>query len=177
MKIVYIHHAHRDISNGINQENGLTKFGMQEATLIGEMLKTVPVKTIYIGEYIRYKLTADLINKHIKAPIIIDGRLNEHHAEDKKIENGFMKRTHDFLNEIIDKHDNNDVIFCITSGGNLGQFMSYFYKDKIDGFIRTQAIGVSPINFEFNKDGNPNYNPITNWVNFINKDFAGGNNK
>jgi len=170
MKIVYIHHAQRDVSKGINQENGLTEFGVQEATIIGEMLKTVPAKAIYIGEYVRYKLTAELINKYIKAPIIVDDRLNERNAEDKKTENGFAKRTQSFLDDIIEKHNNNDVIFCITSGGNLEEFVNYFYGgNKTDGFIRMQAIGVSPVNFEFNKDGNPDYNPYTNWVNFENK--------
>ena len=174
MKIVYTHHAQRDVSGGINQENGLTEFGVQEATIIGEMLKTVPVKVIYIGEYVRYKLTAELINKYIQAPIVVDKRLNERNAEDKKAENSFENRTHDFLNEIIKNHDNNDVIFCVTSGGNLDPFISYFYKGKIEGFIRMQAIGVSPVNFEFDKEGNDDYDPVTNWVNFTNKNFGGG---
>jgi phosphohistidine phosphatase SixA len=39
MKIIYLHHAHRDVSKGQNQENGLTKLGVKEAETVAEMFK------------------------------------------------------------------------------------------------------------------------------------------
>ena len=176
MKIVYLHHAQRDTENGVNQDNALTQFGVQEAELIGEMLRNVPVSSIYHGEYKRYKLTAEFINRHIKAPLVMDNRLNERCRERDKGDN-FTIRTHSFLDDTIARHDNSDVIFCVTSGGNLNEFLNYFHRgEPIEGFKRIQAIGVSPINFEFDKENNADYIPFTDWTKF-NKDFSGGKNK
>ena len=43
MEIVYMHHADRNTKDGGSQENSITDFGVQEATVIGGMLKKVPV--------------------------------------------------------------------------------------------------------------------------------------
>ena len=147
-----MHHADRNTKDGGSQENSITDFGVQEATVIGGMLKKVPVKTIYSGEYIRYKQTVELINKHIKAPVVVDNRLNEWSSKTESRKT-LQKRTHAFLKEVIAKHNDEDIIICMTSGVNLYYFITFFNKCKpIKGFIHAQARGVCPIFFVYKKE-------------------------
>jgi len=148
MKIVYLHHAHRDRSGGTAQSNPLSKHGEREAKIVGDVVKNIPVKTIYMGEYLRYAQTAEHVNRHTDAPIKIDARLNEFDGD----KDAFRARTHAFLRDIIDAHENDDVVFCITSGVNLNEFLTFFMNCKPkDGFQYVQAAGVCPIIFEYRK--------------------------
>jgi len=156
VKIIYLHHAHRDLSDGINQENGLTKVGIQEAEATRDILKDLDIHAIYVGEFIRYKLTADIINSH-GSPISIDKRLNEVGSEGytdyKDGMEKLNKRTHAFLNDIIAKHGNDENVLCITSGINITSFINYFFKgDILKGLSQVGAIGICPIVFELDKN-------------------------
>lgn len=152
MKIVYMHHADRDVRDGFNQENPITENGVKEAEILGEMWKGTSVKAIYLGDYIRYEQTAQIINKGIEAPMIKDSRLNEHKGKLESFET-FEQRTHDFIKEVIEKHNNDDIVFCVTSGANLSKFISFFIKgENIEGFKFIQAVGICPIMFHYDKN-------------------------
>lgn len=152
MRIVYIHHAHRDMSKGKTQENSITDYGAKEAAILGEVLREVKVKTIYSGDYIRYNQTVELINKYIKVPVVVDSRLNEWVGGTESKES-LKNRTHEFLKEIISKYDDEDMVLCVTSGVNLSEFVTFFYKAKpIKGFQFMQAAGICPIVFEYQRD-------------------------
>lgn len=176
MKIVYIKHAQKDNLGEENQkpgfknqENRLTAFGIKEAEMVANALKEeVDFSAIYIGEFCRYKLTADIVNFG-NAPVIVDKRLNESGSDDEfagvVIDNENKKaiyarqaevlnnRTHEFLNEIIQKHDNDDCVLCVSSGVNLGAFMSFFFSgEKIKMFEVVYATNLSPIVFELDKN-------------------------
>lgn len=150
MKIVYMRHANRDYSVGTSQKNPITANGKKMAKLLGEMMKELPVQTIYCGEYLRYEQTAELVNKHIKAPIVKDKRINEWLSKEESRES-LQKRTHEFLKEIIAKHGNEDMIFCVTSGANINEWLTFFNDYKPNEKFFMQLGDISPIIFHYKK--------------------------
>ena len=150
MLIVYMHHADRDLSKGQNQDNPITEHEKREADAIGDIFGTrkFPVTCIYTGDYVRYHQTNELINKHLQVPIYNDSRLNEIDCTGKEYE----KRIHNFIHDIIVKHNNDEIVICMTSGVALTCFMSYFMKEPIKGFSYAQGTTVSPVNFCYDKD-------------------------
>ena len=161
MIITYMHHADRDMSKGRSQDNPITKLGIKEASAIGEIISTkkTDITCIYTGDYIRYRQTNELINKFVQAPIIVDSRLNEIDCNGKEYE----RRLHEFLRDIIAKHNNDDMIVCMTSGVALGCFMSFFFKEPIKGFEYAQGATVSPVLFGYDKDQKRPF--MNNWKN------------
>ena len=82
MKIIYMHHAERDIGKNhtnpdLRQLEDITDIGIKEAELLAERFKNKNITAIVTSPYIRCKHTAEIINKYHNAPIIDDDRFNE----------------------------------------------------------------------------------------------------
>lgn len=176
MRIVFMHHAKKDNFGEENQKPGfrnqanrLSEDGIKELKVFREIYKkNLSFSAIYVGEFKRYKLTADIININ-NAPIYIDKRLNESGSDeefygiivnsDNKKEvfarhtEVLRQRTHEFLNDIIKKHNNDENILCVSSGVNLGEFMSYFYGgDKKEGLEISYSFGLGLVVFQYYKN-------------------------
>lgn len=151
MRIIYLHHAQRDISNGANQENDITLNGIKEAQLLAEVGKNYNVKTIYSSPYLRCKHTAEIINKYNNVPIIEEPRFNEWNPSESWEK--FLKRNISAIDDIVSSNDDEDIIVCITSGVNLSAFICYFYNIGPSNDVpKAQAIACSPISFKIDKE-------------------------
>ena len=156
MKIVYVHHAQRDKSNGMNQDNDLTEIGEKDAKVHAEVLgsmKYLNYKAIYTSPYYRCKKTALILNKKLNLPIIEDERLNEFEASLKKETwVNVQTRIADCLKNIVDKYEKDDAVICVTSGVNVAGFINLAYKIKPSEnapFIWISS--CSPLTFDIDK--------------------------
>ena len=154
MKIIYMHHAERNITDNHNnpeyrQLEDITKNGIKEAELIAEKFKNSKITAIYTSPYLRCKHTAEIINKYLNVTIIEEERFNEmkRHEEWKDL----LKRNMDAIDYIVNKHDEEDNIICVTSGVNFSAFVCYFYNLEPSNEIPwSQGVTCSPINFYVN---------------------------
>ena len=154
MKIIYMHHAERDINEikdeKFRQMDDITQSGIKEADLLAERLNHIKVKAIVTSLYLRCKHTAEILNKYINVPIIEDERFNEcgKNEEWKKV----LERNMTAIDDIVKKYDNDDTIICVTSGVNISAFICYFYGLKPENSIPyTQAASISPVYFKITK--------------------------
>ena len=113
MKILYVHHAERDRTNkNIDRQlQDITENGITEANLLAEKLKQINITAIYTSPYLRCKKTAELINQHNNAPIYEENRFNEMKNEETWKE--FSIRNMNAIDDIIKKHNDNDIIICV----------------------------------------------------------------
>lgn len=151
MQILYVHHAERDRSNKSidRQLQDITENGIIEANLLAEKLKQVNITAIYTSPYLRCTHTAKIINKYNNAPIYYEDRFNEMKNEETWKE--FQIRHINALDEIINKHNENDFIICISSGVNLSAFIYYFTKQEPSNDNPwIQALTISPVLFSTN---------------------------
>ena len=148
MKILYVHHAERDRLNKSveRQLQDITENGITEATLLANKLKDFNITAIYTSPYLRCTHTAEIINKYNKVPIYEEKRFNE--KENSETWKEFYTRNMKAIDNIIQKHNDNDFIICVTSGVNLSAFVHYFTKlePKNDNPI-VQGITISPVLF------------------------------
>ncbi len=157
MRVIYVHHAERDISNVKGNPNAdrrkddITENGQIECQLLAEKFKHLNIAAIYTSPYLRCKHTAELINEYSKSPIICDDRLNE-------IERGeswehLQLRINKILTEIIEKHAEDDTIVCVSSGVNISGFIFYFTGIKPSNSNPwIQAVSTSPVLFSTNNN-------------------------
>ena len=151
MQILYVHHAERDRANKSidRQYQNVTKNGIIEANLLAEKLKQKNITAIYTSPYLRCTHTAEIINKYNNAPIYEEDRFNEMKNEETWKE--FQIRHINALNEIINKHNEDDFIVCVSSGVNLSAFIYYFTKQKPSNDNPwIQALTISPVLFSTN---------------------------
>lgn len=76
MNIYLIRHG-RQNSRLCNVNVELAPEGIKQAELAGERLKDYGIEAVYSSDLIRAVETADIINKYINAPRVIDSRLQE----------------------------------------------------------------------------------------------------
>ena len=154
MKIVYLHHAERDLNHiDINDfsKDTITERGKKEARLIGKLLSRGEYTCIYTSPYNRCVETAEIINEYLNVPIYEMEELNEWQKGETK--NKFIKRNIRGLKGIVGTHKKDDNIICITSGVNLTAFICFFYNVKVTNHLTlTQGATMSPVNF-FTKEG------------------------
>lgn len=156
MKVIYMHHAERDIGPNHNdsklrQLEDITEVGVKTAELLSKRLKDLNIKAIVTSPYLRCKHTAEIINKYHNAPIIEDERFNESY-KDEEWEH-LLKRNMEAIDDIVKKYSDDDTIVCMTSGINLSAFICYFYNIKPNNKVPfSQAADISPINFIINKN-------------------------
>lgn len=158
MKIIYCHHAHRQKGNPPSQSDGITEIGVKDAEIVNKLLLELKkqtkdaFKTIYTSEFFRCTKTAEIINKDLNLPIIIDKRLNEHGSNKNETWIDTQSRITELINEILEKYENDDIVVCITSGVNIAPFISKSFGLPISK--NTPFLGVpscSPIIFDFKK--------------------------
>ena len=155
MRIIYMHHAERNIGENHNdpvlrQLEDITKRGIQETELLSEKFKKQDITAIFTSPYLRCKHTAEIINKYHNVPIIEDERFNEMNTGEEW--EHLLKRNMDAIDDIVKKYSDEDTIICITSGVNLTAFICYFYNIKPTNSVRwSQAGSISPINFTIGK--------------------------
>lgn len=139
----------------------MTEAGKKEAEAVGEVL--AGVACIYSGEFLRYLQTNEQVNRHLRAPVVIDERLNEVAWRGKETSREYEARIHEFLNDVIARHGNEERVICMTSGVALHWFMTFFMKgEPIGGFVRMGAgVSVSPVTFYYDKERRERY--IAEW--------------
>ena len=78
MRIIYMHHAERNIGPNHNnpilrQEEDITKTGIEECELLGKEFvqntNNYNIKAIVTSPYLRCKHTSEIINKYLNVPI------------------------------------------------------------------------------------------------------------
>lgn len=150
MQILYVHHAERDRTNKSidRQLQDITENGIKETKLLAEKLKklNLNITAIYTSPYLRCMHTAKIINKFINVPIYEENRFNEMDSFETWKE--FSLRNMEAINNIVDKHNENEFIICISSGVNLSPFIYYFTKiDPTNDSPKIQAVTISPVLF------------------------------
>lgn len=58
-------------------QNNLTVTGREQAVCCRQSLATTPIEIIYCSEFPRTQQTANILNQHFNAPLVIDARINE----------------------------------------------------------------------------------------------------
>lgn len=150
MKIIYMHHAERNISENNNpklkQYEDITEVGIQEAELLSKRLKNQNITAIITSPYLRCKHTAEIINKYHNSPIIEDERFNEMNSREEWKD--LLKRNMEAIDNAVNKYTDDDTIVCITSGVNFSAFVCYFYGiEPTNDVPWSQAGDISPIIF------------------------------
>ena len=167
MKIFYVHHALRDKGNPPNQEDGLKELGRIDADLVGQIFaegkKHFKISAIYSSPYYRCIETARIINKHLNVPIVEDERLNEYCGVHKAVNGESVEgetetwkdcqnRIQECLKDIINTHDESDMVLCVTSGVNITAFINVAYGlNSSDKRPFPWVPSCSPVGFEINK--------------------------
>jgi len=161
MKIIYIHHAERDIDETVDwQEHDITENGVKQAEMLAEIItKDLNVKAIYTSPFKRCIKTAQIINKNINVEIIKEERFNEWNYDKSEGQNEFLKRNIDAINDICSKYNDDDMIICVSSGVNITAFIlkSYGITPNDDVPI-SQAVLCSPVVFNIKKIGGQIWN-------------------
>lgn len=147
MQIIYVHHADRNRNNKVDRQmQDITENGIADANLLAEKLQKVNITAIYTSPYLRCKHTANIVNKYQNVEIIDEPRFNEMHLGETWRE--FSLRNMEAIDDIIKKHNDNDLIICVSSGVNLSAFIYYFNNiNPTNDSPRMQAITTSPVLF------------------------------
>ena len=151
MKIIYMHHAERDIRSNHNepklrQLEDITEIGIKEAELLSKRLEKQKITAIVTSPYLRCKHTAEIINKYHNVPIIEDERFNEINQGEEW--QNLLKRNIQAIDNIVNSYQDDDVIICVTSGVDFSAFICYFYDIEPTNEVPwSQACDISPIIF------------------------------
>lgn len=151
MRIIYVHHAERDRNNKNvpRQEQDITEDGIAEARLLSKKMGFVNPTAIYTSPYLRCVHTSEILNEGVEVPIIKDERLNEYKASETFKE--FLERNMECIDDIINKHGEDDTVLCVTSGVNLSAFMCYFNgREAHNDSPICQGLTISPVLFSTN---------------------------
>jgi len=169
MKIIYVHHALRQVGNPPTQDDKIQPLGLQDAETTAELLKLMSEKSkhtfraIYTSPYYRCEKTAEIINKHLNLPIYQEPRLNEYKAVFEAVEGGkrctksetweeCQLRNRDAIKDIVMKYDDNDAVICVTSGVNITAFIGLAFKiPASDNLPFPWVPSCSPIGFDIDK--------------------------
>lgn len=155
MKIIYVHHAERNVSKDhlnseLRQLEDITETGIKEAEFLAERLKNQKVKAIVTSPYLRCKHTSEILNKYINVPIIEDSRFNEMKKNEEW--KHLLKRNMEAIDDIVKTYKDDDTIICVTSGVNVSAFICYFYKiEPSNETPWSQAGGLCPMIFTIGK--------------------------
>ena len=167
MKIIYVHHALREKNIVPSQDDDILPLGVKDAVLTGKLLevlhKTSKIKAIYTSPYLRCRKTAKIINKRINAPIIDEPRLNEFNnvfkrprgestPSESETWEECQSRIMQAIKDIVLRHDDDDVVVCVTSGVNIAAFINIaFGIPPNDNAPFLQIPSCSPIGFNLDK--------------------------
>ena len=167
MKIIYVHHALRQVGDPPSQDDKLQPLGIKDAETTAKLLKTMAEKTnfkaIYTSPYYRCAKTAEIINKYTKLPIYHEPRFNEFNKVFEVI-NGERRvvktetwtqcqtRIREAIKDIVDKYDDDDCVVCVTSGVNITAFIGLAFKILPSEDLPFPWVpSCSPIGFDIDK--------------------------
>lgn len=158
MRIVYVHHALRDMGNPPSQDDDLKELGRQDARIVAKILEECKnngwkISSIYSSPFYRCMETSRIINETLNVDIIQEPRFNEFKSVENENWVGLQNRVRQALFDIVNTHQDNETVICVTSGVNVGAFISLAYKLKPSK--KTPFIGVpscSPLIFDITKD-------------------------
>lgn len=158
MKVIYVHHANRQKGNPPSQNDGISEVGLKDLEVTRELLnmgnKQNKISTIYTSQFFRCTKTAEVINTDIGAKVVVDNRLDEMGSVENETWVDVQARLHEFLDEIVEKHNDDETVVCVTSGINLGAFVAKSLKIKPSrNFPMYGVPSCSPIMFEYKKGG------------------------
>ena len=164
MKLIYIHHAHRNKGNPPTQEDDITKLGVKDAKIVAKFLRVlnkrgVRIKAIYSSPFKRCIKTAKIINKKLKVEIIEEKRFNEAGSVPSESWLDVQKRTRKALYDIVCKYKDDDAVVCVTSGVNVIAFI--FLVCNLLPSDKAPYIGIpscSPMIFNITKEDFKDYN-------------------
>lgn len=155
MKIIYVHHGNRAISNPPKQTDDLTELGYKDCALVAEMLSNEKIKNnikrIYTSPFFRCKKTAEIINEKLGVQIVEDERLNEFVSTENETWVEAQTRILSCINDIVKKHNNkNDIVLCVTSGVNIAAFILKAFGILPNNNVPFLGVpSCSPIMFEY----------------------------
>lgn len=170
MKIIYVHHALRQLGNPPSQDDKIQPLGIKDAQTTAELLKIMVEKSksnfkaIYTSPYYRCAKTAEIINMHINLPIYEEPRFNEFNNVFEAIEGGqsitktetwaeCQTRIREAIKDIVLKYEDNDTVICVTSGVNITAFIGLAYKiPASDNLPFPWVPSCSPIGFDIDKN-------------------------
>ena len=154
MKIVYVHHGNRQIGNPPNQDDDLSPIGYRDCELTAELLAPAKeqIKAIYTSPFFRCKKTAEILNKNLGVPIVVDDRLDEFRSVEGETWTDLQNRVTACIEEILAKYDDEDMVICVTSGVNIVSFINKAYN--LPSSENAPFLGVPnccPIIFDYHK--------------------------
>ena len=150
MKIIYCHHAERDVDPRKlrSQDDDLTDNGIKDAELVSELLANQKINAIYTSTFYRCKKTAQIINRTLNIPIVEEERFNEVGSVEGEEWKNALQRNIDAIVNIQEKFNDDATILCITSGINLSAFVCWNLKLKPNKYFPFMgASNCSPITF------------------------------
>ena len=137
-----------------SENDDLTTIGKKDCTLVAKLLNNPEVKqiakAIFTAPNPRCRKTAQIINRHLKLPIVEDALLNEF---DKKSESWIdcQNRIIAFIENNLKTYHQDDMVICVTSGVNVVGFICKAFN--IPASDKNAFVGVpscSPLIFDIN---------------------------
>lgn len=164
MKLIYVHHAHRNKGNPPTQEDDITNLGVKDAKIVAELLRVlnksgVRIRAIFSSPFKRCLKTAKIINKKLKVEIIEEKRFNEAGSVIGESWLNVQKRIRNALYDIVCKYKDDDAVVCVTSGVNVIAFI--FLVCNLLPSDKAPYIGIpscSPMIFNITKEDFKEYN-------------------
>lgn len=150
MKIIYCHHAERSVDKNKlrSQEDDITENGIKDAELVAELFANQKITAIYTSNFYRCRKTAQIINRHVGAPIYEEERFNEVGSVEGEDWRDCLKRNIDAIENIVNKYNDDATIVCVTSGVNLSAFVCWNTKQKpTRDFPFIGTINCAPVTF------------------------------
>lgn len=159
MKIIFCHHAQRKrdktAPRELWQNEGITELGEKDAALYAKMLNgcNLKISAIYSSPFFRCMKTAEIVNQFSNAPIIKEERFNEFGSVDGETWAECQQRIINAIKDITKKHNQDDVVLCVTSGVNLTGFICWAYGiEPSEKNLFPWLISCSPIIFDYDKN-------------------------
>ena len=112
MKIIYCHHAERDVDPRKlrSQDDDLTDNGIKDAELVSELLANQKINAIYTSTFYRCKKTAQIINRTLNIPIVEEERFNEVGSVEGEEWKNALQRNIDAIVNIQEKFNDDEII-------------------------------------------------------------------
>ncbi len=159
MRVIYCHHAQRDRDKSkpreLWQEDDITQLGEEDARIYAKMLAQYNIKitAVYTSPFLRCKRTAQVIGGSFGAPIYEEERFNEFKSFENESWTDCLNRIISAINDITNKHEEEDVILCVTSGVNISGFVCWAYDiEPSESTPFPMVISCSPVAFDYHKE-------------------------
>ncbi len=142
--------------NKLTQQDGLTALGIKDAKNIAKYLAKISerekIVAIHTSQFYRCRKTAEILNKYIKVPIIIDKGFDEFKSVEGETWTDCQNRIMTSINKIVKKYKDDEMVICVASGVNIAGFINSAYNLPASEDTPFLWVGMcSPIVFNYNK--------------------------